>query len=279
MRRFSWLLLSLPLLLAACGEDDSDPGAGGTGGQEVPPDETAPVVSLDVERFDLLEGQAEIPVTVVEEHLATVKLFAGETLLLESATLPLTWDTTAVEDDLYRISVVAVDEAGNEGRSEEVPVIVANHGKLAEVTVQPTDEMVVEIPENYASVDIDVRILAQTEANIRKVITWMTWDPADGWLLEYALGQGICPHRGKQYLAEESRDGEIVLALDRADVDPAIVATYPPADRESDTFPTNNEPTTYGLFFGHVKPMEPAEHVGMSLPFEAGMVYLYADAE
>jgi hypothetical protein len=271
MRRFS-ALVALTLLLPACGED-SDPG------EKAPPDETAPVVSFDQARFSLLQGTAELAVTVTEEHLAAVKLFAGETLLAEAAALPLAWDTTAVADDLYRLTVVAVDEAGNEGRSAEVPVIVANHGKLAEVDVEPGPETVVEIPENYESVEIDVRVLAESEANIRKVITWMTWDPADGWLLEYSLGQGLCPHRGKQYLAEESRDGEIVLALDRADVDPAIVATFPAAERESDTFPTNDDPLTYGMFFGHVKPMEPAEHVGMSLPFEAGIVFLYADAE
>ena len=109
------------------------------------------------------------------------------------------------------------------------------------------------------------------------MITWVTWDASAGWLLEYSLGQGLCPHRGIQYIAEESRAGEIVLELDRADVDPTIVAKYPLADRESDTFPTNDDPLTFGLFFGHVKPMEPAEHAGTSLPIEAGLVYLYAE--
>jgi hypothetical protein len=267
MRRISGLLVPL-FLAAACG-GDSDTGDG------APPDTTAPAVTLDVARFALLSGTATVPVTATDEHLAAVRLLEDDAVLAEGVGAALSLDTTTVEDGLHRFSVVAVDEAGNEARTAEVPVIVANHGERVEVTYDPAAE--VAIPAAYEGVELDVRATAPSRAGIRKLVAWVTWDPTGDWLLEYALGQGLCPHRGIQYLAEESRDGEIVLELDRADVDPAIVAGYPEADRDSATFPTNDDPLTFGLFFGHVRPTEPAAHAGETLPIEAGLVYLYAE--
>lgn len=283
MRRIS-VVLCLSLLLGACGDD----------GSANPPDETAPVVTLvDLERFALLAGTAEVAVWVDED--AAVKLLAGDTVLAEARTAchpsdppicdggpaMLRLDVADVPDGLLRVTAIAIDDAGNVGRSVEVPVIVANRGERIEVDYDPAPE--VSIPEAYEGVELDVRATAESRAGIRKIITWVTWenpvagDAVDGWLLEYSLGQGLCPHRGIQYVAEESFAGEIVLELDRADVDPDIVATYPEADRESDTFPTGDDPLTYGLFFGHVKPMEPAAHAGASLPIQVGLVYLYAE--
>lgn len=296
MRRLFWLLVLVPVL-AVCGEDKGDGnnggsggsgGSGGTNGTDIPgePDVTAPVVTLDLERFALLRDGVEIPVAVEEEHLAGVRLVAGDEVLASGpACQPtdsecaydghLLLDTPAVADGLYWVSALAIDKAGNETRTAEVPVIVANRGERVEIEYDPG--AVVKIPAIYDGQEIDVRAQATSKPNIRRVITWVNWDPAANWRLEYSLGQGLCPHRGILYVAEESLDGEIVLDLDRADVAPAIVANYPAADRDSDTFPTNDDELTYGLFFGHVAPMDPSEHLGASLPIEAGMVFLYAE--
>jgi hypothetical protein len=94
-------------------------------------------------------------------------------------------------------------------------------------------------------------------------------------MLEYSLGQGFCPHRGIQYLAREDGGGEIVLSLARTELSDEVVARLPAGERESETFPANGDPATLGSFFGHINPLEPADHINQSMPIEVHFVFLY----
>jgi hypothetical protein len=89
----------------------------------------------------------------------------------------------------------------------------------------------------------------------------------------------LCPHRGIDFLGEGNRPssdtGEIIIDLPRSGLAPEIVSKLPTAEQNKDTFPSNNDPMTFGLFFGHIRPMEPAEHVNQSIPIEVHIMFYY----
>ena len=97
----------------------------------------------------------------------------------------------------------------------------------------------------------------------------------DNWLIEFAAGQGTCPHRGIKYAQETSRSGEIVLDIARADLPASIVRQLPLADQASPVFPVNQDTRTFGAFFGHAAPLEPESRAGQELPIEIHYVYIW----
>lgn len=238
-------------------------------------DTLAPVVSVDLPRLSVVDGEVEVPYTLTEANLTKVTLKTTEGVEIASAEEAggsMTWNTAEGADGVQWLQIEATDAAGHTTLSETVPAVVVNNGEEVEVEYTPAAE--VSIPENYASVEYHTRVMATAKEGIRTVITWVTWDDPS-WKLEYSTGQGFCPHRGIQYVAEESNEGEIILSLARTDLPPEIVAKLDPADQESETFPVNDDPATFGSFFGHVDPLEPADHVNQSLPVEVHYVFLY----
>jgi len=249
-------------------------------------DNTSPRVSIESDRFQILFGRVTLKLDISEPNVAAVRLIdqATEAVLVtkDEAVTDLVWDSTGIEDDLYRLTVEVEDEAGNVGRAQDFPVIIAYFGTEAAMEWYPPAEyaegesaMFSYVPANYSQVEFHTRFSTPSVPGVRKIIVWVTWEKKEDWLLELAIGQGICPHQGIKYVSEESRDGELVISLARAEVDPVIVAeSFPRASQDTDTFPVNDDPRTFGLFFGHMAPMDPADHVEEKLPLDGHMVLL-----
>jgi hypothetical protein len=238
-------------------------------------DNTAPAVAFaeSLPRFSVLAGEASLELDIDEPHVARVRVLAGETEIHASdgPLTSVTWDTSVTDDGIHFLGLEVTDVAGRTATVSEHLVIVANNGEE-----RPAVDAVATIPENYLEVDYHVRASFTGAEGVREIIAWMTWDPTGSWAFELAVGQGLCPHRGVEYLAETSDQGEIVITLAREELAPWIVPRLPVEDQDSDVFPYNGDPLTFGAFFGHVDPLDPAAHVGSSMPVTLGMVLLYA---
>jgi len=236
-------------------------------------DNTAPVAVLKVERLSLLSGTARIPVEVTEAHPGTVQLVEGENVHAEhceSDAAELSWTTTDCADGLHRPRLRVIDAAGNETTTDEVPVVVANRATEARITYSPA--ATVSVPGIWASVETDVRGWVTNPGGVRRIVSWLKWNPVSGVRLEYSVGVGLCPDRGIRFVGEESADGAIVLDLPRENV-PAEAAARLPAGNSA-VFPSNADPETLGTIFGHVAVMDPADHVGLQLPIEMHFLLL-----
>ncbi|MFZ5785668.1 MAG: hypothetical protein ACOY3Y_04425 [Acidobacteriota bacterium] len=245
-------------------------------------DNTAPVASLDLARLSVLQGTVEVPISVDEANLTGLRLLSGDDELLSAseATSSVSWDTTAGEVGVHRVSLEVTDAAGHVTSTDPIPVVVANGGEEIDIEYSPSGWII--IPADFdGTQDTHTRVVApMSDRPVERVISWLTWEASEGWLIEYAIGQGICPHRGVQYLAEESREGEIILDLKWTDLDPSIqaraLANSPGSPDDATTFPYNADPLTCGSFFGHAADMEPADHAGMELQVDSHFVFIYA---
>jgi len=242
-------------------------------------DNTAPVASFGSEwaRLEVLSGTATISLSIQESNLESLRITsAGQELLETSEALDeFAWDTAGAPDGIHSLKMELTDRVGHSIEVDGPTVVVVNQGQEAAVTYSPGAELT--IPENWQNVEHHVRTSTASQPGIKRIISWITWDAAEEWNIEYAVGQGLCPHRGIRYQAIESTSGEILIDLARADLDPGIVTSLPEADQNSYVFPHNNDPRTFGAFFGHVAVVDPAEHVNQSLPIEVHYVFLYAN--
>jgi len=250
-------------------------------------DNTAPVVAITSERLQVVFGPVTLDVEIDEAHVADVKLLdqESEEVLAQADTAvgSLSWDSTQQEDDLYRLALEVTDEAGNVGRVDGFPIVVAYNGQDCPVQWIPPTEVPegeskkwTHVPSNWMTgVEFHTRVMANNIPGVRKVITWLTWDGDEDWLLEFAMGQGFCPHRGISYLKEESRSGEIILEIARDELPDDIVMQFPAAAQDDDTFPHNGDPASFGSFFGHIAPMDPADHVNERIPIDSHIVFLF----
>ncbi|MBW2263933.1 MAG: hypothetical protein JRG91_18385, partial [Deltaproteobacteria bacterium] len=184
-------------------------------------------------------------------------------------------DTTSIEDGLHRLSLLVTDVVGRTAEVTDFPVVVVNSGEHRAVTYDPSASL--HIPTDYMSVEYHTRGSALSAPNVDEIISWLVWDASASWTIEYAIGQGLCPHRGIEYHSEMSSGGEIILTLERSELNPVIVARLPAEDQTSDVFPYNTDTLTFGAYFGHAAPMDPADHIEETIPIEMGMVLLYTD--
>jgi hypothetical protein len=239
-------------------------------------DNTAPVIEFGVERLGLVRGTDGVPLTIDEPHLASVRasdqfgeIYNGP---IEGTPAMLPWDTTTAEDRIHYMALEATDEAGHTARIDNFPLIVANYGDEFTVTYDPAAELY--IPTDYATVEFHTRATVDTHAGVKRLIAWITWDATESWNIQFAIGEGLCPHRGITFLDGESDTGEIILELDRSELPSYIVSRFDTEWRSLSTFPTNSDPLTYGTFFGHATPTEPADHVDQTLPIEVHYVLI-----
>ena len=242
-------------------------------------DNTEPKVFIGAEmtRMNVVAGEVEVPLVVDEANLASIRVIDRESqqelLSSQEVVTRFTWDTTGFEDGIHHLTVQVVDTAGNTGRIDDFPVVVANAGEEVEFSFIGNSEIF--IPENWPQVEIHLRASATSQPGVSRIISWLTWDGAAGWTLTYDLGQGLCPHHGINYTSQESDSGEIIIDLKRTDLPPEIVSLFPAADQDSSVFPHNTDPRTFGAFFGHVVPHSPDEHVNETLPVEIHFVFFY----
>lgn len=250
-------------------------------------DSTPPEVSFTLDPMSLLEGEATLPVTIDDNNVVKARLLRHlacepdgtcDDQLEELATADTTvsefmFSTTAADDGVFWLQVEVTDVAGHTGLSPVVPFVVVNNGELVETTFDPAAE--VNVPANYASVEYHTRITALSKPDTRKVISWLTWDASGDWLMEYSLGQGFCPHRGIKYTEAVSRNGLLVIELAREDLTDEVEAQFPAEEVGSSVFPVNDDPATFGSFFGHIAPLDPADHVEESVAIDGHHVYIY----
>ena len=248
-----------------------------SGAVEVTIDNTAPIADFGIERLTVAQGEITVPLSIEEANLQTIRVANqfGDLFASEDSADSFSWDTTTSGDGVYYLHLEVVDTAGNTGQITDFPVVVANNGAEMDVTYAP--DATVSVPADYATTEYHTRTTATMEDGVERIISWLTWDAGEGWLMEYTVGEGICPHRGIAFLREESRTGEIIIDLARADLPPDITSLFPADDQTSTTFPNNGDPATFGAFFGHVDPLEPADHVGESLDIEVHMVFFYEE--
>ena len=238
-------------------------------------DNTAPAVAFGLERLAVVRSVAHVPLTVDEAHVTSVHawdqngdVFTGS--LDDFGTFA--WDTSAAEDRIHWMGVEVTDAVGHSTRVENFPLIVANNGDAYTVEYDPRAE--VFVPTNYLTAEYDTRGMVPTHAGVNRIISWITWDASAGWLIDYSIGEGLCPHRGIEFVGAESDTGEIIIELGRDELPPAVVSRFPVEERTRTTFPTNDDELTFGIFFGHARPLEPAEHIGQRLPIEMHMVLI-----
>ena len=238
-------------------------------------DNAEPVIGFGIERFTIAQGELAVPLSIEEANLQTIVVANqfGDLFSSTETAESFSWDTTAVGDGVYYLYLEVTDRAGNTSQINGFPVVVANFGAEVDVTYAP--DATVFVPENYATTEYHTRTTAVMEDGVERIISWLTWDGESGWLMEYAVGEGICPHRGIAFARQESRTGEIVIDLARADLPESVTSQFPAEYQSSSTFPNNGEPTTLGAYFGHVDPLEPADHVGDSLDIEVRTVFFY----
>lgn len=234
----------------------------------------APTVDLDLATFALVSGSISVPVSIVETQLTSVvvQLDGEEIGSYDEAPTSVDLDTATLVDGAHALLVEVTDVAGNVA-TKATTFIVVNKGEEVQVQYIPSAE--VYIPENYMSVEYHTRIQVAAQPGVTRVLTWLTWEGGRDWTMEYSLGQGICPHNGIQYVAEESNSGAILLDLRREDLSAEVLAKFPAEEKDGVTFPYNDNPRTFGAFFGHVAPMDPADHVGESVAIDVHYVLFF----
>ena len=243
------------MLAAACGGGSSNPqeDAG-------PPDETAPVVTLDLGRY------AVVTATQLVTHLATddvavvrAELLVDDVVVGQSTEEPFTveWDTTGAADGVHTILVAAYDAAGNRGASEATPVFVLNAGQDVVLDEDPDPqpgffEATFSVPAAWSGSNeqIDKKYHWTMPAGVSRVIAVLLYDPASGFALDFSTGTGWCPDSGQKLLELAESDGEILLE-------------YAPGAA-----------LTEGQWFVHVGATNAADMKGQSVPFKLRVVLL-----
>ena len=237
-------------------------------------DNTPPTAALTVSRLSVVNGTIEVGLDVAEANPLEARLLNREGVIMTAEGVdPLSLDTTTLEDGVHWLRAEIEDAAGHIAASQEVPVVVVNNGEELDVTYNPGANATV--PTTWETTEYHTRVQALSQPNVKRIITWLWWDGDAGWRLEYAVGQGICPHRGIMYVADSSDSGELIVDLPRAELAEEAEARYPPEEQGREVFPFNDDPLTFGAFFGHIDPLDPELHVRDRVAIESHFVVIY----
>ncbi|MBI5482001.1 MAG: Ig-like domain-containing protein [Deltaproteobacteria bacterium] len=198
-------------------------GGGSTHVQEDagPPDETAPVVTLDLGRYDVVAGARVVTMFATDDRaVVRTELLVDGVAVAESTQEPFTidWDSTAAADGVRSLQVAAYDAAGNRGESEVVPVFVVNAGQEPILDEDPDQTAgffaaTFSVPANWggSNEQIDRKYHWTMPAGIGRVVTVLLFDPTVGFELNYSTGTGWCPDSGQAMVELSENDGEILL--------------------------------------------------------------------
>jgi hypothetical protein len=249
MSKLVSVLCALSLVtLIGCGDSGGDP--------------TATVLNLIP--YNAVSGSLEVEVDAdMPSGVKRVELFAGleaePMAVAKEAPYKLSWDTTAIRDGLTNVAVTVIGNDGESHHSDILPVIVLNLGERGAFI--DGDAGVMQIGSDPAG-DYHMPHHWEMPSGVKQMMALVKWVGQDGqaaWDMEIALGQGVCPHRGKQY-GERAHSTETptvnIIGADQllpaADFLPETPAVYDAATE---------------LYFAHVAALNPAEHLTEGLPY------------
>lgn len=205
-----------------------------------PPTDVVMIVSP--ENGSIVKGEVKVEVIVSTDTLPKeVTLFIGRLgVTLTSAPYEYLWNTEEFEDTSYAIYAKATYENGEQFTSKYLGVVVAN----GEHTVVLDSSGRLSIPKNYQpGMEVDVKYNWELPANVGKIVGLLTWEEPN-WNLEYSIGTGECPHKGTILSSGETELCAIALSyMGKENLDEGT------------------------LWFSHIKPLNPQEHIGERLPF------------
>jgi hypothetical protein len=256
--RSSRLVVAIALVVmvaaAACGGSTNVQQDAG------PPDETAPVVTLDLLRYDVIAGARQVTMFATDDvSVVRTELLVDGVVVAESTAEPFTieWDSTGAADGVRAVQVAAYDAAGNRGESAATPVFVVNAGQEVVLDEDPDQlagffEATFSVPSTWAgnNEQIDRKYHWTMPAGISRVIAIMLFDPAVGFELNFSTGTGWCPDSGEALLELSETDGEILLE-------------HAPGTALAE-----------GQWFIHVGGSNAIDMKGQSVPFQARVILL-----
>jgi hypothetical protein len=254
-----WLCLAFSVALAACSSDDN--GRKDTGGKidsSVTVPDSAPKPDLpkidvsfkELKGYEVFKGQMTVKVNVsanvnrvellgdTQFYLCGtgVKMCAKTVLVASSTSAPfdLTWDTSAVPDNIIMVAVKAYVGNGNDSvTTAKVPVIVMNNGEEVTWTDGHTGKVTVAAT---GYVDQHLKYHWTMPADVKEVVGLLSWDSND-FTLELKVGVGECPDTGTTAAGAQSATS------------PCLV----------EYIPTKGTVPSGSMWFGHVQLMNPTE--------------------
>jgi len=187
-------------------------------GKQVANDTMPPVVTMQVGRYDVFKGWAEIPVSATDDgEVARLELFLDGIKVAEAqnASFTLVWDTVPWSDGIHSLRAVAYDAAGRKGTTETVPILIVNGGETVVFDEAPETQGWLEdtfsVPANWSGSEIDKKYHFTMPEGVTRVMAFLVWDGESGFVFDYSLGTGNCPHSGKVMEDRADDSGEILL--------------------------------------------------------------------
>jgi hypothetical protein len=265
----TWLCLALGATLVACGSENNqqkDTGVTPPDSKVVVPDvrTTPDLPSItasfkELKGYEVFKGPMTVKVDVganvskvellgdTEFYLcgATPKMCAKTVVVATSSTAPydLTWDTSAVPDNVIMISVKAY--VGSDSvTTAKVPVIVMNLGEEVKWLDGNSGKVTVA---STGYVDQHLKFHWTMPSGVKEVVGLLSWGNND-FTLELKVGVGECPDAGTTAAGLECAT-------------PPCLVEYIPA---KGTVPAGN------MWFGHVQLKNPTSTkvLGNETPFE-----------
>lgn len=232
---------------------------------EITVDNNAPVAKIYNEVFQKFTDQEDIYFLAKDDvGLKEISIYWNDESIITTDTWEtldyngekigkFTWDTTKINDDIGALKVVATDKIGHTTDSTAVPIILLN--KAEEITYTENALIVIDIPTNYESVEIDQKIHWNMPANVKQVIVAGLWDAQNAtlpWDLEESIGTGYCPHSGEQKADVTGDNGLLIVRYDE-----------------------NDTALTEGQWFTHFRTNNPEDHVNEQLEVEIHGILIY----
>ncbi len=191
--------------------------------------------------YDVVSGPLEVKAEARAEVSKAALLANGE-IVAETTGSPLIfkWDTSKFKDGLVELTLKASSPEGKPALAR-LPVVVVNQG--SEVFFKNGSNGKIVIPPTGAEPQ-HLRYHFNVGEGIKKIIALLFWEMPDC-EIEFALGQGTCPHHGKTKAKRTGRNSPIVLDFS---------ADY-------------NQTITPGQWFAHLRVPALDKHLGKEIPF------------
>jgi hypothetical protein len=165
------------------------------------------------------------------------------------ATVKLTASVASLPDGLATVYARALDTSGQLTDSAPITLVVYNQGQEADLGGADGEMYVPADYDPAQPVEIDTKHHWDNPDGIHSIVGVLDWQVPQGseaWNLGLSVGIGECPHSGRQLSQEPSAtEGPIIVQAKL----------------------TKTADIVSGLHFIHVRPIDPLNHKGQSLPY------------